>query len=277
MHATGVGASLMEAEAFGAAEVHLSEENHARREHEVKSLLDKIHPDIIALNPELIESLAPGRKPLTSVNDAHEIPFARLRVQGKADETEEADTDAPQAASDDGNDEDGAQENSTEEEWEMHGNSNTSCARSGRVSSIRIRAKLEKQREERYNQKAAAADKAAEREPPSLDRYKRASALAAKAGNLYTLRRATLPDRARRATSLDNFSGAPICRENALTSPALSSLSSHRVSTVLDNSSVILVYTNMSASVGVSSAYPVVASSFANMPKKTSQGSLYSV
>ena len=49
---------------------------------------------MIALDPDFIGSLAPPPKLTTAVNDKHNIPFARLprleklRIQGKADETE---------------------------------------------------------------------------------------------------------------------------------------------------------------------------------------------
>lgn len=49
---------------------------------------------MIALDPEFVGSLAPPSKLTTAVNDTHNTPFARLprleklRVQGKADETE---------------------------------------------------------------------------------------------------------------------------------------------------------------------------------------------
>lgn len=49
---------------------------------------------MIALDPEFVGSLAPPTKLTTAVNDTNNIPFARLprlerlRVQGKADETE---------------------------------------------------------------------------------------------------------------------------------------------------------------------------------------------
>ena len=57
----------------------------------------QIQPDMIALDPEFVGSLAPEPKLTTAVNETHDIPFARLprlerlRVSGKADETEETD------------------------------------------------------------------------------------------------------------------------------------------------------------------------------------------
>ena len=77
---------------------------------------------MIALNPEFVGSLAPEPKLTTAVDGTHDIPFARLprlerlRVQGKADETEEADAGAP--AADDDDEDDGAQKKVTKEEKE---------------------------------------------------------------------------------------------------------------------------------------------------------------
>src|SRR5882757_7998087 len=54
---------------------------------------------MITLDPDFIGSLAPQTKLTTAVNDTHDIPFARLprlerlRVQGKADDTEAVDDD----------------------------------------------------------------------------------------------------------------------------------------------------------------------------------------
>lgn len=62
---------------------------------------------MIALDPDFVGSLAPPTKLTTAVHDKHNIPFARLprlerlRVEGKADETElDAGVDA--GGSDDG-------------------------------------------------------------------------------------------------------------------------------------------------------------------------------
>lgn len=54
----------------------------------------QIQPDMITLNPEFVGSLAPPSKLTTAVNNTNDTPFARLprlerlRIQGKADETE---------------------------------------------------------------------------------------------------------------------------------------------------------------------------------------------
>ena len=55
----------------------------------------QIQPDMISLDPDFVGSLAPTPKLTTAVDDKSELPFARLprlerlRVSGKADETEE--------------------------------------------------------------------------------------------------------------------------------------------------------------------------------------------
>lgn len=55
----------------------------------------QIQPDMITLDPDFVGSLAPTPKLTTAVDDKSELPFARLprlerlRVSGKADETEE--------------------------------------------------------------------------------------------------------------------------------------------------------------------------------------------
>lgn len=66
----------------------------------------QIQPDMITLDPEFVGSLAPTPKLTTAVDDKLDIPYARLprlerlRVSGKADETEDGDEEA--ADGDDG-------------------------------------------------------------------------------------------------------------------------------------------------------------------------------
>ena len=91
---------------FDSSEADPFENRKARREREVKSLLDKIQPDAIALDPDFVGSLAPPPKLSTAVDGQHDIPYARLprherlRVSGKADETEVGDEN--DAAEDEG-------------------------------------------------------------------------------------------------------------------------------------------------------------------------------
>lgn len=110
---------------FDSSEADPFENKRARREREVKSLLDKvsllraslstatltmrlaqIQPDMITLDPEFVGSLAPPTKLTTAVDDKSDVPFARLprlerlRVSGKADETEEADASGDDDADD---------------------------------------------------------------------------------------------------------------------------------------------------------------------------------
>jgi len=55
----------------------------------------QVQPDMIALDPEFVGSMAPPTKLTTSTNGKPDIPFARLprqhrlKLQGRADETEE--------------------------------------------------------------------------------------------------------------------------------------------------------------------------------------------
>lgn len=67
---------------------------------------------MIALDPGFVGSLAPPTKLTTAVHDKHDIPFARLprlerlRIEGKADETE-LDAGADAEGNVDGADDDG--------------------------------------------------------------------------------------------------------------------------------------------------------------------------
>jgi len=95
-HATGVSSILVPGSGepnFDSTEADPFEGSRARREREVKSLLDKIQPDMIALDPEFLGGFAPQSK-LAEGMDLGSVPFARrprldrLRIQGKADDTE---------------------------------------------------------------------------------------------------------------------------------------------------------------------------------------------
>ncbi|EMD36248.1 hypothetical protein CERSUDRAFT_155896 [Gelatoporia subvermispora B] len=187
-HAAGLSSILVPGTGepnFDSMEADPFENKTARREREVKSLLDKIKPDMIALDPEFIGSLAPPPKLSTAVDGAHDIPFARLprlerlRVSGKADETEEGD-----AHMQSGDEEDGAKKPTKEEKEKrkMRGK-NKSLKRYLRKQrknvvdprAVAVRTKLEKQREERRKAKAIASGAEQERKPSALDRFKRAS------------------------------------------------------------------------------------------------------
>ena len=85
---------------FDSSEADPFENKKARREREVRGLLEKIQPDMIALDPEFVGSLAPPSKLTTGTDtSASKVPFAqlprleKLRVQGKADDTEIGDAD----------------------------------------------------------------------------------------------------------------------------------------------------------------------------------------
>ena len=82
---------------FDSSEADPFENKKARREREVKGLLDKLQPDMITLDPEFVGSYAPagtGGSGPTLDHSASAVPFARLprmerlRLQGKVDETE---------------------------------------------------------------------------------------------------------------------------------------------------------------------------------------------
>ncbi|THH26890.1 hypothetical protein EUX98_g7299 [Antrodiella citrinella] len=166
---------------FDSSEANPFENKRARREREVKGLLDKVQPDMIALDPEFIGSLAPEPKLTTAVNDTHDIPFSRLprlerlRVSGKADETEEGDDGGD-------DDEDGSKPALTKAEREkkkMRGK-NKSLKRFVRKQrknvidpkAVAIREKLAKQRVEREAAKSAAKNEGVPKSA-ALDRFKR--------------------------------------------------------------------------------------------------------
>ncbi|KAH7890320.1 BING4CT-domain-containing protein [Phlebopus sp. FC_14] len=193
---------------FDSMEADPFEDKKTRREREVKGLLDKIQPDMIALDPDFVGSLAPPTKLTTAVNDKHDIPFARLprlerlRVQGKADDTE------LDGAIDDGgneNEKEGVDDNgktgsrNEREKRKMRGKNksvkryvNIRCFIKNAFDPVRfcrylrkqrknvidptavaIRAKLEKQREERRVAKAIDRGEMEPKKPSALDRFKR--------------------------------------------------------------------------------------------------------
>ncbi|KAF8548393.1 BING4CT-domain-containing protein [Imleria badia] len=153
-----------------------------RQEGNVKGLLDKIQPDMIVLDPDLMGLLAPPSKLTTAVNDKHDISFVRLprlerlRIECKVDETElNAKDDA------DGADDDGKKKSKEEREKRKmrgRGKSLKRYLRKQRKNVIdstaaAIRAKLEKQREERQVAKAIEKGEIGPKKPSALDRLNR--------------------------------------------------------------------------------------------------------
>ncbi|KAJ6600799.1 BING4CT-domain-containing protein [Mycena sp. CBHHK59/15] len=183
-HASGLSSILVPGAGepnFDSTEADPFENRKARREKEVKALLDKIQPDMITLDPELVGSLAPPSKLSTTTTfdgkPPVEIPFARLprlerlRVQGKADETEVVDPDDT--------DTDGRKLTKEEKEKRKMRGKGKSLKRYLRKqrknvidpTAVAIRAKLEKQRQERKAKEEAAKAGSDPRKPSALDRF----------------------------------------------------------------------------------------------------------
>ncbi|KAG9311189.1 WD40-repeat-containing domain protein [Chiua virens] len=172
---------------FDSNEADPFEDKRRRQEREVRGLMDKIQPDMIALDPDFIGSLAPPTKLTTAVNDKHDIPFARLprlerlRIQGKADETEVDDDAGVQAADGAGDDSSKKKSREEREKRKMRGKGKSlkRYLRKQRKNvidptAVAIRAKLEKQREEKQVAKAIEKGEMAPKKPSALDRFKRA-------------------------------------------------------------------------------------------------------
>ncbi|PBK71320.1 BING4CT-domain-containing protein [Armillaria solidipes] len=174
---------------FDSTEADPFENKKARREKEVKALLDKIQPDLITLDPEFVGSLAPPSKLTTETTfdgkPSVEIPFTRLprlerlRVQGKADETEVL-SDDDEASGAEADPEAKARSKEEKEKRKMRGK-NKSLKRYLRKqrknvidpTAVAIRAKMEKQKEEQRRAKIAAANGGQNQKPSALDRFKR--------------------------------------------------------------------------------------------------------
>ncbi|KAJ4474470.1 BING4CT-domain-containing protein [Lentinula aciculospora] len=161
-----------------------------RREREVRGLLDKIQPDLITLDSELVGSLAaPSKLTIGTTGGsgssrATEIPFSRLpraerlRVSGKADLTEEVYSDAGSA-----NENDGKKTTEEREKKKMRGKGKSlkRYLRKQRKNvidptAVAIRSKIEKQKSERKAEirKAKYGDEPQEKSS-ALDRFKRTS------------------------------------------------------------------------------------------------------
>ncbi|KAI8970655.1 BING4CT-domain-containing protein [Trametes punicea] len=180
-HSAGVSTILVPGSGepnFDSSEADPFENKKTRREREVKSLLDKIQPDAITLDPSMIGSLAPPPKLTTAVDEDHGIPYARLpryerlRVSGKADETE------------DGDEPDGRRKDSSskaEKEKKRMRGKNKSLKRYLRKQrknvvdprALAVRKKLEKEKEERRKARAIASGREEPSKPSALDRFKR--------------------------------------------------------------------------------------------------------
>ncbi|GAW04938.1 BING4CT-domain-containing protein [Lentinula edodes] len=169
-HAKGTSSILVPGAGEGGMDtgegLDLYEGVKGRREREVRGLLDKIQPDMITLDPEIVGSLAPPSKLTIHTNGgtgssrAAEIPFARLpraerlRVSGKADLTEEFHSDAESA---DGSDDTRKKvDNEAQEKRKMRGKGKSlkRYLRKQRKNvidpaAVAIRSKIEKQKAER--------------------------------------------------------------------------------------------------------------------------------
>jgi U3 small nucleolar RNA-associated protein 7 len=128
-HSSGLSSILVPGSGepnFDSSEADPFESKKARREHEVRALLDKIQPDMIALDPEFVGRLAPESKLTTRAEMLREknswegqggkgkkegeVPFARmsrmerLRVAGNMDLSEVVGSDDEGAGGDEGGD-----------------------------------------------------------------------------------------------------------------------------------------------------------------------------
>ncbi|KAL1939284.1 hypothetical protein VTO73DRAFT_10087 [Trametes versicolor] len=181
-HAAGVSSILVPGAGepnFDSAEADPFENKKARREREVKGLLDKIQPDAITLDPSFIGSLAPPPVLSTAVDGAHSIPYARLpryerlRASGKADETEEGAT--PDGAV-------STQSKAEKERNRMRGK-NKSMKRYLRKQrknvvdprALAVKKSLEGAREARRKARAVSSGEEGPQKYSALDRFKRAS------------------------------------------------------------------------------------------------------
>ncbi|KAG1719110.1 WD40-repeat-containing domain protein [Suillus paluster] len=139
-------------------------------------LVPGIQPDMIALDLDFVGSLAPTTKLTTAVNDTHDVPFGRLprlerlRIQGKADETELVDDDED-AAEGEGDKNDKPQSRAEKEKRKMRGKGKSvkRYLRKQRKNVIDPTA----QREEKRVAKAIEKGQMEARQPSALDRFRR--------------------------------------------------------------------------------------------------------
>ncbi|PPQ63893.1 hypothetical protein CVT24_010360 [Panaeolus cyanescens] len=159
------------------------ENRKARREREVKALLEKIQPDMITLDPEFIGNLAPPKltEEVTASTPYARLPrIERLRVSGKLDEQSDDEGDAAGGEGADENAKKASKEERERNRMRGKGKSMKRYLRKQRKNvidpaALAIRAKLERQREERKKAKIAEAAAASGEpaKPSALDRFKR--------------------------------------------------------------------------------------------------------
>ncbi|KAJ3563739.1 hypothetical protein NP233_g8748 [Leucocoprinus birnbaumii] len=176
---------------FDSSEADPFESRKARREREVKGLLDKIQPELITLDPEFIGTLSEPSKLVTSDGKpATELPYARLprfdklRVSGKVDTTEDGDSDDETGGDAEGEGEGEESRKARKEEKEkkrMRGKNNSMkrYLRKQRKNvidpaTVAIRTKLEKMKEEKRQAMLVKKGIVEEKKKSSaLDRFKR--------------------------------------------------------------------------------------------------------
>ncbi|KAI0643192.1 NUC141 domain-containing protein [Trametes meyenii] len=177
-HSAGVSSILVPGSGepnFDSAEADPFENSKACREREVKSLLDKIQPDAITLDPSFIGSLARPPKLSTAVEGAHDIPYARLPRTSACVTGDEGGADGQ------GQGRRGPSK-AEKEKKKMRGKNKTlkRFLRKQRKNivdprAVAVRKKLEKEREERRKARAIASGQEEPHKPSALDRFKRPS------------------------------------------------------------------------------------------------------
>ncbi|KAI5832015.1 BING4CT-domain-containing protein [Schizophyllum commune Tattone D] len=190
-HAAGLSSILVPGSGepnFDSAEADPFENKKARREREVKGLLDKLQPDMITLDPEFVGSYAPagkGGSGPTLDHSASSVPFARLprmerlRLQGKVDETEVPGSDE-ESGGEEVDEETRKQRREEKEKNKMRGKGKSlkRYLRKHRKNvidptTIAVRAKLERERAEEKKAAAIARGELETQKPSALDRFKR--------------------------------------------------------------------------------------------------------
>ncbi|KAK7457051.1 putative U3 small nucleolar RNA-associated protein 7 [Stygiomarasmius scandens] len=178
---------------FDSMEADPFEGKKARREREVRGLLDKVQPDMITLDPESIGNLVPQSKLTTAtsseLNSAalgsakSDVTYARLpryerlKVSGKADLTEDVESDE-EDHSDGGDGKEKDREAREKRKMRGKGKSLKRYLRKQRKNvidpaAVAIRRKLEKQKEERRIAKMQEIGRMEKPKPSALDRFKR--------------------------------------------------------------------------------------------------------